>query len=156
MTEPPPIPSNEANLTPWTKSNFLAVNENDDAARKHAAAIVAQELRDSLLVELVKHYVNADPQRAGELLLMVAAPARRAELVGLLCREAAFVREGINIERLVVACGDSPEALAELIESLPKESDPVLLEELSNCLDSAESYSNLKRRCLQKLLEELD
>jgi hypothetical protein len=23
--EPPPIPSNEANLTPWTKSNFLAV-----------------------------------------------------------------------------------------------------------------------------------
>ena len=25
-TEPPPIPSNAANLTPWTKSNFLAVN----------------------------------------------------------------------------------------------------------------------------------
>ena len=24
--EPPPIPSNAANLTPWTKSNFLAVN----------------------------------------------------------------------------------------------------------------------------------
>ena len=24
--EPPPIPSNEANLTPWTKSNFLAVS----------------------------------------------------------------------------------------------------------------------------------
>ncbi|MDB2347892.1 hypothetical protein N9V84_08355, partial [Verrucomicrobiales bacterium] len=25
LAEPPPIPSNEANLTPWTKSNFLAV-----------------------------------------------------------------------------------------------------------------------------------
>ena len=25
-TEPPPIPSNAANLTPWTKSNFLAAN----------------------------------------------------------------------------------------------------------------------------------
>ena len=25
VIEPPPIPSNEANLTPWTKSNFLAV-----------------------------------------------------------------------------------------------------------------------------------
>ncbi len=25
LTEPPPIPSNAANLTPWTKSNFLAV-----------------------------------------------------------------------------------------------------------------------------------
>ena len=24
--EPPPIPSNAVNLTPWTKSNFLAVN----------------------------------------------------------------------------------------------------------------------------------
>jgi len=25
LIEPPPIPSNAANLTPWTKSNFLAV-----------------------------------------------------------------------------------------------------------------------------------
>jgi hypothetical protein len=26
QTEPPPIPSNAANLTPWTKSNFLAAH----------------------------------------------------------------------------------------------------------------------------------
>jgi serine/threonine protein kinase len=26
VTEPPPIPSNAANLTPWTKSNFLAAS----------------------------------------------------------------------------------------------------------------------------------
>ena len=26
LAEPPPIPSNAAHLTPWTKSNFLAVN----------------------------------------------------------------------------------------------------------------------------------
>ena len=26
--EPPPIPSNEANLTPWTKSNFLSVDKS--------------------------------------------------------------------------------------------------------------------------------
>ena len=25
-SEPPPIPSNAANLTPWTKSNFLAAH----------------------------------------------------------------------------------------------------------------------------------
>ena len=28
VIEPPPIPSNEANLTPWTKSNFLAVEQD--------------------------------------------------------------------------------------------------------------------------------
>ena len=27
--EPPPIPSNAANLTPWTKSNFLAVTTRE-------------------------------------------------------------------------------------------------------------------------------
>jgi hypothetical protein len=27
--EPPPIPSNAANLTPWTKSNFLAVTSDE-------------------------------------------------------------------------------------------------------------------------------
>ena len=38
MSEPPPIPSNAANLTPWTKSNFLAVGPR----RTDAAAPLCQ------------------------------------------------------------------------------------------------------------------
>jgi len=40
MSEPPPIPSNAANLTPWTKSNFLAVGNKapDEPMRQHLFA----------------------------------------------------------------------------------------------------------------------
>ena len=31
LNEPPPIPSNAANLTPWTKSNFLAVSRRSSS-----------------------------------------------------------------------------------------------------------------------------
>ena len=56
------------------------------------------------------------------------------ELVRYLSKELNFVSEAANIERLVVACGDSPETLAELIDNLPPETDPTLLEELSKSM----------------------
>ena len=37
--EPPPIPSNAANLTPWTKSNFLAVGKSEEAEAMHREAL---------------------------------------------------------------------------------------------------------------------
>ena len=40
--EPPPIPSNAANLTPWTKSNFLAVvGESDPMDEKQFPSSIA-------------------------------------------------------------------------------------------------------------------
>ncbi|MDB4729918.1 tetratricopeptide repeat protein [bacterium] len=37
--EPPPTPSNAANLTPWTKSNFLAVGKYEEAEAMHREAL---------------------------------------------------------------------------------------------------------------------
>ena len=51
--EPPPIPSNAANLTPWTKSNFLAVPSN--------AANLTPWTKSNF--PAVNHYEVSRPQR---------------------------------------------------------------------------------------------
>ena len=72
-----------------------------------------------------------------------------------LTEEPKFVAEPANVECLVVACGDSPEFLAKLIEILPPGTDHTLMEELSLCArKKTKDFSALRRRCLERLLEE--
>jgi hypothetical protein len=43
----PPIPSNEANLTPWTKSNFLAVRAIQDLSLTSKGGFKALPLKEN-------------------------------------------------------------------------------------------------------------
>ena len=126
-----------------------------DLAQEHAAAIDSAEQRDPLLVALTKQYVESDPQRAGELLLSIRLPECAEELVRYLSQQVNFVREPLNIERLAAACGDTPEALSELIAHLPAEADATFLHELSACLREPQSkrLAQLRRQSLQAMLD---
>jgi hypothetical protein len=130
---------------------------NLNAARNHAGAIETPERRDPLLAELAKHYVADEPQAAGDLLLTISSPPMRREIMELLCADTSFVADPLNVERLVVACGDSAEALAELIGKLPSKTDPKLLEELSTAVrEGSRDFHAFHRSTLERMLEELD
>jgi Leucine-rich repeat (LRR) protein len=127
-----------------------------DAARDHADAIQTPDRRDPLLAELAKHYVADEPQTAGDLLLTISSPPMRRETMELLCEDTSFVVDPLNVERLVVACGDSAEALAGLIAKLPPETDSSLLDELSKALHEGDkNRQELQRTVLQRILVEL-
>jgi hypothetical protein len=127
-----------------------------DAARNHAGAIETPERRDPLLAELAKHYVADEPQTAGDLLLTISSPPMRREIMELLCEDTSFVADPLNVERLVVACGDSAEALAGLIAKLPPETDSSLLDELSTAVrEGSRNFHSLHRSTLQRMLEDL-
>jgi hypothetical protein len=127
-----------------------------NAARDHADAIQTPDRRDPLLAELAKHYVADEPQTAGDLLLTISSPPMRRETMELLCEDTSFVVDPLNVERLVVACGDSAEALAGLIAKLPPETDSSLLDELSKALHEGDkNRQELQRTVLQRILVEL-
>ncbi|MBA71733.1 MAG: hypothetical protein CMO73_03575, partial [Verrucomicrobiales bacterium] len=129
--------------------------EQFDEAHEHANAIEKVALRDPLLVELAKRYVSVRPARAGEILLTIGSAQLRKELMETLTEEPKFVAKPANVECLVVACGDSAESLAKLIKILPPGTDHTLMEELSLCaLKNTGDFSALRRRCLERLLEE--
>ena len=129
---------------------------NPDAARNHAGAIETPERRDSLLAELAKHYVADEPQTAGGLLLTISSPPMRREIMELLCENTSFVADPLNVERLVVACGDSAEALSGLIAKLPPETDSSLLDQLSTAVrEGSRNFHSLHRSTLQRMLEDL-
>ena len=129
---------------------------NLDAARDHAAKIGTPDRRDPLLLELAKRYVAVDPQAAGELLLAISSPPMRREIMELLCEDTSFVVDPLNVERLVVACGDSAEALSGLIAKLPPETDSSLLDQLSTAVrEGSRNFHSLHRSTLQRMLEEL-
>ena len=129
---------------------------NPDAARNHAGAIETPERRDPLLAELAKHYVADEPQAAGDLLLTISSPPMRREIMELLCEDTSFVADPFNVERLVVSCGDSAEALSGLIAKLPSETDSSLLDELSTAVrEGSRDFHALHRSTLQRMLEEL-
>ncbi|MDA7516947.1 leucine-rich repeat domain-containing protein, partial [Akkermansiaceae bacterium] len=129
---------------------------NPDAARNHADAIETPERRDPLLAELAKEYVADEPQTAGDLLLTISSLPMRREIMELLCADTSFVADPLNVERLVVACGDSAEALSGLIAKLPPETDSSLLDELSKALyEGDKNRRELQRTALQRILVEL-
>jgi hypothetical protein len=135
--------------------NWRLGRDQFDEALGHATAIKTVTLRDPLLVELAKRYVSVRPARAGEILLTIGSAQLRKELMETLTEEPKFVAEPANVECLVVACGDSAESLAKLIEILPPGTDHALIEELSlGALKNTEDFSELHRRCLERLLEQ--
>jgi len=87
-------------------------------ARSHISAIHSPTARDPILAELVLAELAADPDTASENLLLVQGIGTRGDLAKKLAAEPTFTSSESRLHRLLVAAGENPTALAELITLL--------------------------------------
>jgi Leucine-rich repeat (LRR) protein len=87
-------------------------------ARSHISAIHSPTARDPILAELVLAELAADPDTASEDLLLVQGTQTRGDLAKKLATEPTFTNSESRLHRLLVAAGENPTALAELITLL--------------------------------------
>jgi Leucine Rich repeats (2 copies) len=87
-------------------------------SRRHISAIHSPTARDPILAELVLAELAADPDTASEDLLLVQGTETRGELAKKLASEPTFTSSESRLHRLLVAAGENPTALAELITLL--------------------------------------
>jgi len=127
-----------------------------EQALAHAAAVQSPRERDPLLVALVQASLASGAEEAGELLLMIEDAALRRGLALKLARDETFARSAANVHRLVVAAGDSPQALGEFIQLLPPDADHELLREISRllCINATE-LRDWKITMLQKYIHQI-
>jgi hypothetical protein len=131
-------------------AKFELASQSPQAAEGHIFAIKSPSLRDPLLADLITSYVETSTDRASAHLLLIEAPLIRRELAKTLVALPAFSKSEIALHRLVVAMDDSPEALGELIASLPSSSAPSqLIKKIS------ESLQLDREKTLRKIAEEL-
>ncbi|MEY4245731.1 MAG: hypothetical protein RLZZ245_3316 [Verrucomicrobiota bacterium] len=152
-------PSDPATLDPVQAAlgDWQLERGNFDAAYRHAASIQMPRLGDPLLLKLAEAWAAQEPGKAGEILLTIVDPSLRCKLIGTLAGNLAFVAEALNVQRLVVAAGDRPEALGDLIVKVGSTADPAHFEELSTLLQtSAEALRSWRRERLLEMLEEID
>ncbi len=127
-----------------------------ESAIEHAVAVQQPATRDPLLAAIVEASYLLAASRAGEVLLMIESEGLRGELAVRLVQEAAFAASAVNMERLIVACGHSVEALAQLINQAAPEADAAHLQALSEKLkQSPQATKDLQRTLSLKLLSEL-
>jgi Leucine-rich repeat (LRR) protein len=116
-------------------AGFQLAKENLPAAENHIFAIESPKLRDPALAELVTALADVNPDKASANLLLIENPATRTNLAKPLATSAGFSASETALHRLVVAMGDSPEALGELISSLPETStESLLIQKISESL----------------------
>jgi len=110
-----------------------------DAAGQHAALINEPRVRNPLLGQVALGWRTLDPDRAGETLLMIEDASALGELLGVFAADESFVSSERNVQRLVVAAGDSPTSLASLLGKLHPKAHPSMLEELSRMMRAQET-----------------
>lgn len=131
-------------------ARFQLANQHLEAAESHLFAIQSPSLRDPTLAELVVALAANDPEGASARLLLIENPATRTNMAKSLATNAGFSASEAALHRLVVAMGDSPEALGELISSLPETStESLLIQKIS------ESLRLDRQSTLRKIAEEL-
>jgi hypothetical protein len=106
-------------------------------------------LRDPVLADLISFYTASNADLASAHLLLIDTPLIRRELAKTLVVLPEFAKSEIALHRLVVAMGDSPVALGELISLLPVSSSPSkLIQKIS------ESLQLDRKETLRKIAEE--
>jgi len=103
-----------------------------DGAEAHVFAIRSPTSRDPLLLDLVSALASSHQNSASAALLLIEEPSLRSRAAKILAIHPPLSET--TIHRLVVAMGDSPQALADLIASIPAASDSELLSEISQRL----------------------
>ena len=104
------------------------------AAENHVHAIHSPAARDPLLGELVIHLAASDEDLASASLLLIEDQALRIDLAKKLVAKASASE--VLIHRCIVAAGESPQAVADLISALPQSARSELVVQLSKKLQT--------------------
>jgi hypothetical protein len=125
------------------------------AASRHAGGIHQPDVRDPLLAEIVDACWMVDPDEAGRLLVAIEDPHLAGALAVRLGGDPRFTASCLNVDRLLVSCGDSPQAVAILLERLSPDAEPSLIQALSATLQAGpERLREWRRERLLRLLGE--
>ena len=122
---------------------------NTQEALNHIAAINSPSVSDPLYAALSIHWLEDQPIKSGEVLLMIESPRIRRETGVKLAMDEGFTTSPENIHRLIAAVGDSASSLAATIEALGDRADSALIKELSESLQLAEN--DFKARHIARL-----
>ena len=127
------------------------------AASRHAGGIHQPDVRDPLLAEIVDACWLVDPDEAGRLLVAIEDPQLAGALAVRLGGDPRFTASCLNVDRLLVSCGDSPQAVAILLERLSPDAEPSLIQALSATLQAGpERLREWRRERLLRLLGKCD
>jgi len=118
------------------------------AAENHVHAIQSPATRDPILSELVMRLAESDDDLASASLLLIEDQALRLALAKKLAAKASASE--VLTHRCVVAAGESPQALADLIAALPPSSRSQLVLQISEKLQTD------RKSMLLKIAEELE
>ncbi|MCX8512012.1 MAG: hypothetical protein ORN83_09640 [Chthoniobacteraceae bacterium] len=138
-------------------ARYQIKNGGLEAATKHIFAIETVAIRDPILAILVSVLADTNLESASTHLLLIQTDSLRMELALRLATKLGS--SDATIYRLVIATGDSPGALAELMKTVPDPAPHIFLSTLSRQLQSdrkntlrrmAELYS---REAEQRLAE---
>jgi uncharacterized protein HemY len=129
-------------------AKFQLLRGDLDSAANHLHAIQSPAARDPVLGELVVHLAERDEDLASGSLLLIEDQALRLDLAKHLA--AMPTASESSIYRCVVAAGESPQALADLISLLPSSSRSELLIKLSKQLQTD------RKNILLKIAQELE
>lgn len=112
-------PSDTAALDPVhsTLARYELAAGNLKAAENHVLAITLSTHRDPALKGLVTAFADYDLDRASIQVLLIQDPALRSELAKSLAVKPGACEK--IFERIVVAAGSSPDALGELLATIP-------------------------------------
>ena len=91
-------------------------------------------MRDPILGELVVHLAESDEDLASASLLLIEDQVLRIDLAKKLAAKSSASE--VLIHRCIVAAGESPQAVADLISALPQTSRSELIVQLSKKLQT--------------------
>jgi len=123
-------------------ARYQLKNGGLEAATKHIFAIETISVRDPILANLVSVLADTNLESASTHLLLIHTDSLRMELALRLAAKLGC--SDATIYRLVVAMGDSPGALAELVKTVPDPAPHIFLSTLSRQLQPARKTTLLK------------
>ena len=114
-------PSDPSALDPINKVfSAYALDLNDsESALGYAFKINDPKLRDESILNFAQQFIKeGEITKAGEFLFLLTQVESRTQLAYSLAEDAAYLKSDENAHRLLAACGDNPQSLADILDKL--------------------------------------
>ena len=114
-------PSDPSALDPINKvfSAYALVLNDSESALEYALKINDPKLRDESILNLAQQFIKeGETSKAGEFLFLLTQIESRTQLAYSLAEDTTYLKNDENAHRLLAACGDNPQSLANILDKL--------------------------------------